>query len=159
MIRTKGGTRKPPFLVDASSSVKGYAFLTSSAEDEAAQESERLKGSFFTHALVTGLRGAANASRDGRVTLHEAYQFAFYNTLDKTQATAAGPQHPGYDIRLVGSGDLVLTDTRSTGAGVTLDPNLVGNLYVRDGDGHLVAELRSPLAPALSWPLPPALTA
>ncbi|MFM7204551.1 MAG: caspase family protein, partial [Myxococcota bacterium] len=155
LIRTKGGTRKPPFMVDASSSVKGYAFLTSSAEDEAAQESERLKGSFFTHALVTGLRGAADASRDGRVTLHEAYQFAFYNTLDKTRATAAGPQHPGYDIRLVGSGDLVLTDTRSTGAGVMLDPNLVGDLYVRDGDGHLVAELKKAAGTALELAFAP----
>lgn len=142
LIRTKGGVQRPPFLMDASSSVKGYAFLTSSAEDEAAQESERLKGSFFTQALVAGLRGAADSTRDGKVTLHEAYQFAFHNTLDQTRQTAAGPQHPGYDIRLVGSGDLVLTDLRSTGAGVELDAELVGDLYIRDADGHLVAELK-----------------
>jgi hypothetical protein len=36
--------------------VQGYAFLTSSSETEAAQESERLGGSFFTHALVSALR-------------------------------------------------------------------------------------------------------
>ncbi|HEY3381328.1 MAG TPA: hypothetical protein VGK32_06130 [Vicinamibacterales bacterium] len=39
--------------------------------DEAAQESERLGGSFFTHYLISGMRGAADLSGDGRVTLNE----------------------------------------------------------------------------------------
>ena len=58
--------------------------MTSSSENEAAQESERLRGSFFTHALLTGVRGAADASGDGKVTLGEAYQFAFNETLAQT---------------------------------------------------------------------------
>src|SRR4029453_1016686 len=57
------------------------AITPSSSEDEAAQESERLRGSFFTHALLSGLRGAADVSDDGKVTLNEAYQFAFQETL------------------------------------------------------------------------------
>src|SRR5215472_11253342 len=38
MTRPKGGTARPPFLLDSSSSLKGHAFLTSSAADEVAQE-------------------------------------------------------------------------------------------------------------------------
>src|SRR5262249_17388430 len=33
MTRPKGGTARPPFLLDSSSSLKGHAFLTSSAAD------------------------------------------------------------------------------------------------------------------------------
>ena len=84
--------------------MQGYAFLTSSSENEAAQESERLRGSFFTHALLTGLRGAADVSGDGKVTLNEAYQFAFNETLVQTTPTQAGAQHPAYDIKMAGTG-------------------------------------------------------
>ena len=81
ITRLKGGQAQAGFLTDESMQMTGYAFLTSSSENEAAQESERLRGSFFTHALLSGLRGAADASGDGRVTLNEAYQFAFQETL------------------------------------------------------------------------------
>ena len=100
ITRLKGGRPHPAFLTDASSQVKGYAFLTSSSENEAAQESERLQGSFFTQALLTGLRGAADVSGDGRVTLGEAYQFAFTETLAQTTSTQGGAQHPAYDIKM-----------------------------------------------------------
>jgi uncharacterized caspase-like protein len=72
----KGGAPRPSFLVDASSSLSGHAFLTSASADEAAQESERLKASIFTHFFLWGLRGAADTNRDGRITLAEAYQYA-----------------------------------------------------------------------------------
>jgi uncharacterized caspase-like protein len=84
MARQKGGVRRPAFLVDASASVRGHAILTSSSEDEVSQESDRIGGSYFTHNLVSGLRGAADLSGDGRVTLNEAYQFAFNETLART---------------------------------------------------------------------------
>ena len=84
MARTKGGVRRAPFMVDASTTVRGQAILTSSSGDEASQESDGLGGSYFTHNLVSGLRGAADASHDGRVTLSEAYQFAFDETLART---------------------------------------------------------------------------
>lgn len=142
--RFKGGKRRPPFLFDASSSVTGHAFLTSSSADESAQESERIGGSFFTHFLITGLRGAADLTGDGRVTLNEAYQFAFYETLARTEKTLGGPQHPAYDIQLAGSGDLVLTDLRGTAAALVLSDDMYGRLYVRDSAGRLVAELRKP---------------
>lgn len=142
ITRAKGGTRRPPFMLDASSRVSGHAFLTSSAADEAAQESDRLRASFFTHALVTGLRGAADASGDGVVTLNEAYQFAFRETLAGTEASLAGPQHATYDIGLVGSGDVVMTDLRRADALLVVPEPIEGRVFVRDAAGQLVAELR-----------------
>ena len=123
ITRLKGGRLSPAFLSDESVQVQGYAFLTSSSEDEAAQEAEHLKGSFFTHALLTGLRGAADVSGDGRVTLGEAYQFAFAETLTQTAATEAGAQHTAYDIKMAGTGDVVLTDVRQTSASLVFGPD------------------------------------
>jgi len=141
MVRGKGGVRRAPFLVDASTDVKGYAYLTSSSADEAAQEADRIQGSFFTHSLVTGLRGAADVSRDGKVTFNEAYQYAFHATLAGTERTSYGPQHPGYDIQMAGSGDLVLTDLRATSAGLALGASGAGDTTIRDAEGRLVVEL------------------
>jgi hypothetical protein len=142
LTREKGGVRRAPFSIDEASQVRGHAFLTSSSDDESAQESDRVGGSFFTHFLVSGLRGAADVSHDGRVTLTEAYQFAYQETLARTERTRAGPQHAAYDIQLAGTGDLVLTDLREITAGLALDGAVDGRIYVRDAAERLVVELR-----------------
>lgn len=141
LIRGKGGVRRPPFLYDQSSQVRGHAYLTSASADEAAQESDRIGASYFTHHLVTGLRGAADVDRDRRVTLSEAYQYAFHATLDTTQKSMRGPQHPNYDFELAGSGDVVITDLTVAGAMLVLDRGAAGRFFVRDAGGRLVAEL------------------
>ncbi|MDB4977135.1 MAG: peptidase caspase catalytic subunit p20, partial [Myxococcaceae bacterium] len=128
--REKGGLRRAPFMVDVSTQVRGHAFLTSSSADEAAQESDRIGGSFFTHYLVSGLRGAADASGDRKITLTEAYRFAFDETLARTARTQYGIQHPAYEIRLAGTGDLVMTDLRSTEAELVIDESVEGRLFV-----------------------------
>ena len=143
MTRGKGGTKRAPFLMDTSVEVEGYAYLTSASEDEAAQESDRIAGSFFTYYLVSGLRGAADHNRDRKVTLNEAYQYAFNETLARTESTQAGPQHAGYDFQLKGSGDLVLTDLRGTSALLVIAPDIEGRVFIRDRKGHLVAEINS----------------
>lgn len=156
LTRTKGGARRAPFLVDEASQVTGHAYLTSSSEDEVAQESDRIGGSFFTHFLVTGLRGAADVSGDRKVTLSEAYQFAFEETLARTESTRSGPQHPVYEIQLTGTGDLVLTDLRSTEATLQLATSLAGRLYVHQaGTNALVAELAKVGGRELALHLPP----
>jgi hypothetical protein len=142
LTRLKGGSRLPAFSVDQSSNLSGYAFLTSSSGAESAQESDRIRASFFTHYLVTGLRGGADRNQDGKVTLGEAYEFAFQETLSQTEGSQAGAQHPSYDMRLTGTGDLVLTDLRGTSAGLVLDPKLRGRVFVRAASGSLVAELQ-----------------
>jgi hypothetical protein len=139
--RVKGGTKRAAFLADASSRVEGYAFITSSSADEVAQESDRIAASFFTHYLISGLRGGADANRDGKVTLNEAYQFAFAETVSRTESTQAGAQHPAYNMHLAGTGDVVMTDLRATSATLMLAADVHGRLFIRDRGGHLVVEL------------------
>lgn len=154
ITRVKGGVAVPAFMVDKSSDMKGYAFITSSTQDESSQESDKLKGSFFTHSLVSGLRGAGDVSGDGKVTLSEAYQFAFNETLQKTETTMGGAQHPSRDMNLAGTGDVVMTDLRSTSAGLDLDEDIEGHLFIRDDKGELVAELYKKPGRAMSLGFP-----
>ncbi len=142
LIRLKGGVRRQPFLSDVSTQARGHAFLTASSADEAAQESDRIGAAFFTHYLISGMRGAADANRDNRVTLNEAYKFAYDETLRRTQTSRAGAQHPAYDIQLAGTGDLVMTDLHTSGARLVLGRELYGHIYVRDDSGRLLVELR-----------------
>ena len=155
ITRVKGGVARPAFLSDASSDMKGYAFLTSSNENEASQESDRIKGSYFTHALLSGMRGAADMTGDGKVTINEAYQYAFNETLQNTQNTRAGTQHPSRDMNLAGTGDIVMTDLRQTSATLSLDPGIEGRFYIRDEQGNLFAELRKPRGRAIELGMPP----
>jgi hypothetical protein len=152
--RLKGGTRQSPFLFDESVNTKGHAFLTSSSEDEAAQESDSIGGSFFTHYLVSALRGAADSTRDGMVTLNEAYTYAFSETLARTATTLAGPQHASHEISLTGSGELILTDLRVSSAGIVLDENVRGRMFIKDQDGRMVAEVRKEAGVALTLAVP-----
>jgi hypothetical protein len=139
--RLKGGVQKAPFLGQDSSQMKGHAFLTSSSETEASQESDTLQGSFFTHYLVSGLRGGADRVGDGLITLNEAYEYAFQNTLSRTESTRAGPQHPSYEIQLSGTGNLILSDVKATNARLEVAPDVAGKLYVRNQTGQLFAEV------------------
>jgi hypothetical protein len=97
---------------------------------------------FFTHFLLSGMRGAADANHDRRVTLNEAYQFAYNETLQRTETSRAGAQHPAYDIQLAGTGDLVMTDLHTSASRLVLARELAGRIYVRDNSGRLVVELR-----------------
>ncbi len=135
MIRSKGGQRIAPFLVDESNNVGGFAYITSSAADEVSQEADRIGGSYFTHYLSTGMRGAADLSGDGRVTLDEAYAFAYEETLARTERTQHGPQHANRANHLSGEGNLVLTDLHLTSASLVLDEVLDGRALIRDDDG------------------------
>jgi len=155
ITRAKGGVAHPAFLSDASSNIKGYAFLTSSNENESSQESDRIRGSYFTYALLNGMRGAADMTGDGKVSVSEAYQYAFNETLQYTQNTRAGTQHPSRDMNLVGTGDVVMTDLRETSAALSLDVNLEGRFFIRDKSGNLFAELRKYRGRAIELGMPP----
>jgi hypothetical protein len=141
MTLPKGVIKKPPFLMDTAYDMKGYAFITSSSATEAAQESSRLKRSFFTHNLISGMRGAADRNQDGRITLNEAYQFAFDGTLTQTEKTMAGPQHPSYNIQMSGTGDVVITEIWKSTAVLILKESIDGKIYIHNKDNVLVVEL------------------
>lgn len=140
--QVKGGRKRPPFLFDESHNMKGNAILTSSSSDEVSQESDRIKGSFFTHYLVTGLRGAADVTQDNRITLNEAYHFAYTETLSRTEKTLSGPQHPNYNIQMTGTGDVILTDIRKGAVKLVLAGNLSGKFFINDNEDMLVSEFR-----------------
>nr|WP_318715541.1 caspase family protein [uncultured Treponema sp.] len=147
-IRTNGGQKQKPFLVDDSSVIKGHAYLSSSSSQESSQESDEIESSFFTNAMITGLRGAADSSGDKKVTLNELYSYAFNETLSKTEYSSAGPQHPNYNITLVGSGDLVLSDISESDCLLTLKKELNGRVIIRDKNEKLVSEInKTPAGP------------
>ena len=110
LTRVKGAVPAEPFAIDADDRLasEGTAIITSAAAGEDAQESDALRGGVFSHHLVTGLRGAADGSGDQRVTLSEAYRYAYQETL-RTTSRARFVQHPTYEFRIRGREDLVLT--------------------------------------------------
>ncbi len=141
LIREKGAAKGEPFLIDAvlEPEVAGSVVITSSSSSEAAQESDRLRGSFFTHHLVSGLYGAADADHDGRVTLEEAYAFAHFHTLDSTSAGAGAVQHPSYGLALTGRGEIVFTTLERSTAEIEISgDNRTGQYFVVDPTRELV---------------------
>ncbi len=154
-IRAKGGSRQKSFLVDDSSIVSGHAYLSSSSESEASQESDLIQSSYFTHALITGLRGAADSSGDNKVSLNELYYYAFNETLSQTEQSTIGTQHPSFDITLVGSGDLVLSDISTAESILVLDSDLQGTIYIRnETSGVLVSEIKKSAGNSIPLALP-----
>jgi uncharacterized caspase-like protein len=142
--RIKGGKKRLPFLMDSAYDMRGFAVMTSSSANEASQESDLIQSSFFTHYLISGMRGAADMSQDGRITMNEAYQFAFNETLAQTTKTISGPQHPYTDIRMSGTGDVVMTDVRRASVILTLGEEIFGQIFIHDRDDRLVVELTKP---------------
>jgi hypothetical protein len=146
LTRVKGGRMIEPFQLPAQAALRGegLAFLTASAASEDAQESDEIRGSFFTHAFVSGLLGAADVDGDGAVMLDEAYRYAYDATLRATSRTAYGVQHPTFEYDFRGHGSLVLTQPGAlTGGRGTLQlPAKLSFLVMQDdGDGAVVAEV------------------
>ncbi len=113
---------------------------------EVSQESGRLGGGFFTHHLVSGLWGAADADDDRVVTLLEAYDHAFARTLADTVESSTGTQHPSYSFRLKGrGGSLPMTTLREGAAILGFPAGLEGVFFVIDDDTDgVVAEVNNP---------------
>lgn len=139
LVRGKGG-RRVASLPIGGEAVRGRVYLTAAAAHEQAQESDRLRGAIFTHYLLSGMRGAADVSGDRKVTLQELYHFTFQETLRKTQKTRIGAQHPGFDITMVGQGELVVTAFEKQSARLVFPSKLKGHFALWDGRGRIVAE-------------------
>jgi hypothetical protein len=152
LTRVKGGRITAPFALDGNERManEGLAFLTASASHENAQESDEIQGSFFTHALLSGLLGAADTDGDGVVVLDEAYRYAYDATLRATSRSSTGLQHPTFQYDLRGRGDLVLTRTTAASGkrGRVRLPPKIGFLVTSGGpEGPVVFEL-GPETPA-----------
>jgi hypothetical protein len=106
----KGVTAEPAFAIALAppAPAVGTVWIQASSDGETAQESEDLGGAVFTHYLLSGLRGAADSDGDQRVTLSEAYEFAYTHTLLRTSPGTA--QRPTATLDLLETGPIVLTD-------------------------------------------------
>lgn len=138
--RAKGARPGPAYDIQMLQDPKtqGSIVITSSAEDEVSQESDKLEGSFFTHNWVRGLYGPADTNRDGLVSLEEAYQFAHYATIEQTIASRGGVQHPSYRFELSGQGNVVMSNLAKSTASVRVNPDRAGTYFVLDGAKQLV---------------------
>lgn len=131
---------------------RGTAFFMATESSELAQEAPALGGSFFTHYLVSGLRGAADANADGVITLAEAQSYATNETTRATATWARAAQHPNYDFEFTGHGDVVLTSLREASAVLVLDRGLEGHVAITE-TGSPLALIELDKRPGMPLPL------
>jgi hypothetical protein len=130
--RVKGAEPAADFSFNSRAKLdaSGIAVMASSSASELSQESDLLKSSYFTHHLLVGLRGAGDANGDGRVSLDEAYQYAYHQTLLATAQTAVGEQHVSLEVDLKGQGEVALTYPARATARIELRAELTGDVVV-----------------------------
>jgi len=150
--RVKGAAPAADFSYNSRAhlSATGIAVLASSTGNELSQESDRLASSYFTHHLMVGLRGAGDTSKDGRVSLDEAYRYAYHQTLLSTAGTAVGTQHVSLEVDLRGQGEVAITEPAAASAHLELPAALAGEVLVEvKRAGAVVAELHKAKGAAL----------
>jgi hypothetical protein len=155
--RSKGGVPDEAFDVTLfdEPSPRGTVLIASSMDDEASQESPELRGSLFTHYLISALRGEADHDADGRVTVREAYRSAYNHTLARSVTTSARRQHPVADIDISGKGELVLTFLRKSSASVRFDAEAAGRyMIVESRNGRVAAEVHKEAGREVTISLP-----
>lgn len=139
LTEAKGFTVDTIVEQDGGKHAQGYALMVAAESVEIAQESLALGGSYFTHFLISALRGAGDVDGDGRVTLSEAHSYATKNTRRATSMSARSVQHPAYHFDITGHGDVVLTDLRRATAKLHLSSQMAGHLVVTERGSSLVA--------------------
>jgi hypothetical protein len=155
--RVKGAEPAADFSFNSVSSLNatGVAVMASSSSTELSQESERLGASYFTHHLLVALRGAGDSNRDGRVSLDEAYEYAYQRTLASTAVTAVGSQHVTLETALKGKGDVALSYPARANAHLNLSPSLDADVLVlAEPDEVVVAELHKSKGMSVRLALP-----
>jgi hypothetical protein len=146
--RDKGMSAEEGFAISLGkpSGTTGTAWLFASADGEAAQESDQLGGAVFTHAWVTGLRGAADADGDRRVSLAESYAYAYHETLYRSARGAGVLQRPSAKFDVTEVAPITLT---------TLGGQTGFLLFPKEADAYyLVYAPRSRTVTAELWSSP-----
>ncbi|HZH02629.1 MAG TPA: caspase family protein, partial [Myxococcaceae bacterium] len=123
--RAKGLTPEEPFAVNLPLSVssEGSVLIASSSGLESAHEADSIQGSYFTHHLLAGMRGAADATGDGQVTVGEAFAYAQRLTVRDTALQSPETQHPSYSMNLRGRGDFTLSTLPRGGTELSIQQN------------------------------------
>jgi Caspase domain len=155
--RTKGAEPAADFSFNSVSrlTTKGIAVMASSSAQELSQESDELRSSYFTHHLIVALRGAADTDGDGRVSLDEAYRYAYRRTLAATSQTQVGGQHVTLETDLAGQGDVPVTYPAEAGAQLELPVSLEGRVVVQHKpSGNVVAEVQKAPGSAVKLAFP-----
>ncbi len=151
--RVKGASPAADFSYNSVAGLtqKGLAVMASSTAEELSQESDALKGSYFTHHLVTALRGAGDVDGDGRVSLDEAYRYAYRRTLASTARTKVGEQHVTLETDLAGQGEIPVTFPAEAAAKLDLPATLEARVLVQQhASGAVMADVQKvPGAPVL----------
>ncbi|MET0287045.1 MAG: caspase family protein [Polyangiales bacterium] len=120
----------------------GVAVMASSTASELSQESRELGSSYFTHHLLVSLRGAGDRDRNGRVSLDEAYAYAYQHTLADTARTQVGSQHATLETAITGRGDVPLSYPVDADAQLAISGAITGKILVQQaGHGAVMAEL------------------
>jgi len=144
--QTKGFKRAEPFAINLRSpeGMTGVVTLRSSSEGELSQESQQLQGAVFTHYLVTALKGAADFDEDRAVSLHEAYTYAYRQTVNRSAAGPGNIMHPSVEYDVEGVGGFILTRTEPETVHLVLPPG-TGSQYLifAQPSGAVVAEIWS----------------
>ncbi len=122
--REKGFSLDDPFAISTATATEasGQVWLHASRDGEAAQESDELQGAIFTHSWLSGLRGAADVNGDARVTLDESFSFAHSQTLLRSAKSSGVLQKPEAVVSLREHGPVILTETATTMASLSLPP-------------------------------------
>jgi hypothetical protein len=143
--RIKGAEAAADFSYNSVSrlTTKGIAVMASSSAQELSQESDELHSSYFTHHLIVALRGAGDADGDGRVSLDEAYRYAYRRTLAATAQTQVGGQHATLETDLAGQGDVAVTYPADAKSQLELPGALEARILVQQKpSGNVVAEVQ-----------------
>ncbi|MEY4581820.1 MAG: hypothetical protein RL701_6523 [Pseudomonadota bacterium] len=129
----KGAARAADFSFNSVERLNtaGMAVIASSNERELSQESDVLRSSYFTHHWLVGLRGGGDHNQDGRVTLSEAYQYAYNHTLANTAQTAVGEQHATLETNLRGQDDIALTQPSAASSWLRVPAAFQGRLLLQ----------------------------
>jgi len=155
--RSKGATHGPAFDISLARDPGpvGRVLITSAGAEEIAQETDQYKSSFFTHHMLSALRGAADADSDGTVTLAEFYRYVYHHTLASSHGVTAAVQHPEMDVKLEGEGEIAMTNLKRAGSTLVLPKGVGGDfLIVDDKNGRVIAEVRKPEKESRSLALP-----
>jgi hypothetical protein len=120
----KGFSPVEPFAISLTLAAqhRGVVTMQSAGPGEVALESMRLRSGLFSHYLISGLRGAADRDADGRISVNEAYDFAYSRTLQQSASAIGRTQHPTIHMDIEGAGPLVLTSVAPTRSLLILPP-------------------------------------
>jgi len=156
--RDKGFTAEEPFAITATNvpQASGQVWLHASSDGEAAQESDELQGAIFTHSWLNGLRGAADANGDARVTLDESFAFAHSQTLIRSAKSSGVLQKPEAVVSLREASPVVLTQTAARLATLSLPQGKDTHFLVYSaGAKSVLSEVWSSPERRLTLRLPP----